>query len=494
VKTADFSLEGRPIRKVRQSGAPARDGRLRGARAAAERDRRSAAGAARADRRCLARGGARARFRDGARCALRDRRRRRALLRRRRRKPAGRRASCTSRSRMPARLLSLSTMPRFATSERVQRVAHLRLDRVGAPQWLCARVTQLFAIRGAAGAGRRAHSRQRVQAATLRALKGHFQLDNLLLFNRKFFPGWEPRFVAYERRRDLPRVGVAALSAEAYLPRRDRPRARARGRLGSCDQRRLQAPACRSRGAAAACASAPAPIALVTLPKQTLVDRVLRRDRRLGAVRRRVEDRAALARAGRRRGWHRVLALGSARLSAAERIGVGAALGGCFSSPSRSAATPTPARSCVGRGGVDGCVHARGGSRREDSPGRRRARDRRGGHVRSRRRGDEGGRWRRRPALVRPGAAACHGWRSCACSLRSSAAAGSRRQASPCSGRMHCPSSPARFFSARASGRLARCGPDRRVRARARRRGRAESSRRRRPFDALEEAGRLSID
>ena len=54
----------------------------------------------------------------------------------------------------------------------------------------------------------------------MRALKGHFQLDNLLLFNRKFFPRWEPRFLAYERRRDLPRVGVAALSAEAYLPLR----------------------------------------------------------------------------------------------------------------------------------------------------------------------------------------------------------------------------------------------------------------------------------
>jgi lysyl-tRNA synthetase class 2 len=61
---------------------------------------------------------------------------------------------------------------------------------------------------------------QKLQAAMLRALKGHFQLDNLLLFNRKFFPGWEPRFVVYERRRDLPRVGVAALSAEAYLPSR----------------------------------------------------------------------------------------------------------------------------------------------------------------------------------------------------------------------------------------------------------------------------------
>jgi lysyl-tRNA synthetase class 2 len=59
---------------------------------------------------------------------------------------------------------------------------------------------------------------QQMQAATLRRFKGRFQLDNLLLFNRKFFPEWQRRFVVYERRRDLPRVGVAALAAEAYLP------------------------------------------------------------------------------------------------------------------------------------------------------------------------------------------------------------------------------------------------------------------------------------
>jgi len=59
---------------------------------------------------------------------------------------------------------------------------------------------------------------QELQARALRALKGHFQLDNLLAFNRKFFPRWERRFVVYERRRDLPRVGLAALAAEAYLP------------------------------------------------------------------------------------------------------------------------------------------------------------------------------------------------------------------------------------------------------------------------------------
>jgi lysyl-tRNA synthetase class 2 len=40
----------------------------------------------------------------------------------------------------------------------------------------------------------------------------------LLAFNSKFFPRFEPRFVVYERRRDLPRVGIAALAAEAYLP------------------------------------------------------------------------------------------------------------------------------------------------------------------------------------------------------------------------------------------------------------------------------------
>ncbi|HEY5059644.1 MAG TPA: phosphatidylglycerol lysyltransferase domain-containing protein [Gaiellaceae bacterium] len=59
---------------------------------------------------------------------------------------------------------------------------------------------------------------ERVEAATLRRLKGWFQFDNLLLFNRKFFPAWQRRFVVYERRRDLPRVGVATLAAEAYLP------------------------------------------------------------------------------------------------------------------------------------------------------------------------------------------------------------------------------------------------------------------------------------
>jgi lysyl-tRNA synthetase class 2 len=63
---------------------------------------------------------------------------------------------------------------------------------------------------------------QRVERRLLLALKGHFQLDNLLHFNRKFFPEWQRRFVVYERRTDLPRVGFAALAAESYLPFRAR--------------------------------------------------------------------------------------------------------------------------------------------------------------------------------------------------------------------------------------------------------------------------------
>jgi lysyl-tRNA synthetase class 2 len=43
------------------------------------------------------------------------------------------------------------------------------------------------------------------------------QLDNLYLFNQKFLPRWEPRYVVYQRRAHLPRIGVAALAAEGYL-------------------------------------------------------------------------------------------------------------------------------------------------------------------------------------------------------------------------------------------------------------------------------------
>jgi lysyl-tRNA synthetase, class II len=117
------------------------------------------------------------------------------------------------------RALSLSSMPR------------LRSTPNGFNEWLICetvewarehgfeRVSLNFAPFAALLAPEAELSRlQRLERRALLSVKGRFQLDNLLLFNRKFFPHWQRRFVVYERRLDLPRVGIAALAAEAYLP------------------------------------------------------------------------------------------------------------------------------------------------------------------------------------------------------------------------------------------------------------------------------------
>ncbi len=44
-----------------------------------------------------------------------------------------------------------------------------------------------------------------------------FQIESLYRFNAKFRPIWEPRFVAFRQTRDLPRIALAALEAEAFL-------------------------------------------------------------------------------------------------------------------------------------------------------------------------------------------------------------------------------------------------------------------------------------
>jgi lysyl-tRNA synthetase class 2 len=44
-----------------------------------------------------------------------------------------------------------------------------------------------------------------------------FQIESLYRFNAKFRPIWEPRFVCYPGARDLPRIALAALEAEAFL-------------------------------------------------------------------------------------------------------------------------------------------------------------------------------------------------------------------------------------------------------------------------------------
>jgi lysyl-tRNA synthetase, class II len=46
-----------------------------------------------------------------------------------------------------------------------------------------------------------------------------WQIETLYRFNAKFQPVWEPRFLCYPRGRDLPRIALAALEAEAFLVR-----------------------------------------------------------------------------------------------------------------------------------------------------------------------------------------------------------------------------------------------------------------------------------
>ncbi|HVS84604.1 MAG TPA: phosphatidylglycerol lysyltransferase domain-containing protein [Gaiellaceae bacterium] len=69
---------------------------------------------------------------------------------------------------------------------------------------------------------------RRVLRRGLLAADNVFQLERLYAFNRKFFPEWRRRYICVERLTDLPAVGLAYLHVESLLPvpRKAQPTAR----------------------------------------------------------------------------------------------------------------------------------------------------------------------------------------------------------------------------------------------------------------------------
>jgi lysyl-tRNA synthetase class 2 len=59
----------------------------------------------------------------------------------------------------------------------------------------------------------------RAWRSVLVAASRWWQIETLYRFNAKFQPTWEPRFLCFPSARELPRIAVAALEAEAFLVR-----------------------------------------------------------------------------------------------------------------------------------------------------------------------------------------------------------------------------------------------------------------------------------
>jgi lysyl-tRNA synthetase, class II len=53
-----------------------------------------------------------------------------------------------------------------------------------------------------------------------------FQIESLYRFNAKFFPRWQPRYLVYQGALGLPRASLAAMWAEGQIPKPELPRSR----------------------------------------------------------------------------------------------------------------------------------------------------------------------------------------------------------------------------------------------------------------------------
>jgi lysyl-tRNA synthetase class 2 len=60
---------------------------------------------------------------------------------------------------------------------------------------------------------------EKLLARLIRLANPYFQIESLYRFNAKFFPDWQPRYLVYQGTLTLPRAGLAALWAEGQLPK-----------------------------------------------------------------------------------------------------------------------------------------------------------------------------------------------------------------------------------------------------------------------------------
>ncbi len=121
----------------------------------------------------------------------------------------------------PSRSLTLSSMPRRADTPNGFNAWLIINATAWAGEHGFGRISLNFSpFAGLLTAGAARTSAQHIERRALLRLKDMLalQLDNLLRFNRQFSPAWLARYVIVEHRADLPRVALAAMAAEGYLP------------------------------------------------------------------------------------------------------------------------------------------------------------------------------------------------------------------------------------------------------------------------------------
>jgi lysyl-tRNA synthetase class 2 len=97
-------------------------------------------------------------------------------------------------------------------------LGYAREQQIGEVSLNFAGFAHVMAARAAPGRG------QAVLRVLLRAFHGRFQLEQLVRFSDKFGPTWRPRYLIHRRRTSLPLAGLRVLQAEAYVrPPRSKP-------------------------------------------------------------------------------------------------------------------------------------------------------------------------------------------------------------------------------------------------------------------------------